>query len=436
MNNPADVNKQDLVQGYPLTRWLLPAALTEFDPRCSSNNLEEALQANCSLIGTFASCSTRCGLDPQQEALWDDLPDTILGFPRSAWGIADGQVWQDIRGMLAGFRSFNNQTTGADVFVLMETSPSSSYIEAFSNYSDRAFWIVNQTAAVKMEHVVLGDLPVFNTWDTSSGFNCDYANSPKSDGETFDFQPGAMQYTAAQCFAASNPDADGTSLGQKSGPSGVYCSSTDFPALYNHNCTVYSDAAPCVLKEGGTVYYPWRYQMNKKCQVGLKSSLLKQFGSALLPSVKTGGTANVACGWHWVYVKPGNGGPDKYCSQQASCGLAKPDSNKYGVQICYGPTIKRSSNSASRCPSSSDCYYGKDASYSLCSQEDLLHSSDYICQQDDFRYPWFASGLYYKQTDTVPPPDSVSLQQADGWSTPGDSATRQMFRLPIMTSIR
>lgn len=57
----ADANNlqnQTLIPRMVPTRWLLPAALTEFDPRCNVSDVNAALANNCSLVGTFDSCTS------------------------------------------------------------------------------------------------------------------------------------------------------------------------------------------------------------------------------------------------------------------------------------------------------------------------------------------------------------------------------------------
>lgn len=162
----SDANNQTLTPASFPTRWLLPASLAEFDPRCNSSDVGAAQAANCSLIGTFHSCERGCGLDPPQEALWDALPGVLLGMRKDTWTIADGAVWREIRGMLAGFSYFNNQTGPADTFLMMEGSLSTSYAEPFTGLSDRAFWVVNQSANVRMQDLAfaLDGRPVFRSF--------------------------------------------------------------------------------------------------------------------------------------------------------------------------------------------------------------------------------------------------------------------------------
>jgi len=111
-------------------------------------------------------------------------------------------------------------------------------------------------------------------------------------------QPGheMMGADAALCFAASNPLAD--ARGRTSGPSGVYCSSTDFHALYDYNCTDRTDSSPCLIgdkfKAGDLIRKAFSWQLKKICSVRLKDTLKADFSSALFPSDGADGTASSA----------------------------------------------------------------------------------------------------------------------------------------------
>ena len=53
-----DVRNQTLLPRALPTRWLLPASLAEFDARCNVSDIGAAFANNCSLIGTFDSCTS------------------------------------------------------------------------------------------------------------------------------------------------------------------------------------------------------------------------------------------------------------------------------------------------------------------------------------------------------------------------------------------
>lgn len=64
------------------TMYLILASPWAFDPNCTSSSVEEALQAGCSLVGTWECCGFGCGLDPTQEQHWEELL-IGLGYPSS-----------------------------------------------------------------------------------------------------------------------------------------------------------------------------------------------------------------------------------------------------------------------------------------------------------------------------------------------------------------
>ena len=156
-----------------------------------------------------------------------------------------------------------------------------------------------------MGPLIFGDYPVYKQWIPSidgSTASCDLKVSPKPDGALFDFQPLSLQFPEAQAFAASNPNPDPNGLGSRSGPTGVYISSTDFASLYTHDCVDHSSApdyaAPCLIVNGRVVT-GWRYQMRSNCSARIKETLQSRYGKALMPSAGHQGTGNGACGYHW-----------------------------------------------------------------------------------------------------------------------------------------
>ena len=140
--NTSDFNNQQQTMGVDKsTRWLIPGSPAAFDPRCSVNDIDAAYDVNCSLVGTFESCTIGCNLDDRQEQIWAGLPLSILGIPRETWTLASGEAWNDIRGMLSGYTFFTNQTKQADALFYMENPPSTAYVEPFTGMTDRTFWI-------------------------------------------------------------------------------------------------------------------------------------------------------------------------------------------------------------------------------------------------------------------------------------------------------
>ena len=100
-NNFTNAPQQDNVDKS--TRWLIPGSPAAFDPRCKPNDIDAAYNANCSLVGTFQSCTTGCNLDDRQEQIWANLPQTILGIPlksgrwrRGKYGMIYGECFPDI----------------------------------------------------------------------------------------------------------------------------------------------------------------------------------------------------------------------------------------------------------------------------------------------------------------------------------------------------
>lgn len=146
-----DTTRNQTLISRPLpTRWLLPASLTEFDPRCNVSDIDAALANNCSLLGTFDSCTTGryllrtflsfrhenlsslpifivasttgCGRDPRQEELWDALPSVIQGVRKSDWTVA-GVAWEEMRGILQGILEKDKGVYGpVDLLQFMESA--------------------------------------------------------------------------------------------------------------------------------------------------------------------------------------------------------------------------------------------------------------------------------------------------------------------------
>jgi len=120
------------------TRWLLPASLAEFDPRCDTKNTEEAQANGCSAIGRFHSCTSGCGLDPAQEALWDALPDNLLGVSKEYWDVAGWPVWRDIKGTIAQYSNQTGDGSPLDALLFMENPPpDAAFGFKFTGMSDR-----------------------------------------------------------------------------------------------------------------------------------------------------------------------------------------------------------------------------------------------------------------------------------------------------------
>lgn len=144
--DPTNLANQDLIATPTETRWLFPANLAEFDPRCYSTDAKEAAANGCSAVGKFESCTTGCGLDPGQEQMWDSLPDSILGVPKEYWDVAGWPAWRDLRGAIA---QYTNQTGGedpVDALRFLEDPPTDAgFGFKFVGMSDRPWWIGKNT---------------------------------------------------------------------------------------------------------------------------------------------------------------------------------------------------------------------------------------------------------------------------------------------------
>ena len=102
------------------TTFLFAAGPAAFDPNCNYSNPSQALAAGCSVMGTFTSCGTGCGLNPTQEALWANV--SALGIYNSSyWVPANASVWSLLRGQMTNLlpASINTGDNG-DTMALLE----------------------------------------------------------------------------------------------------------------------------------------------------------------------------------------------------------------------------------------------------------------------------------------------------------------------------
>lgn len=243
------------------TRYLIPASLSGFDPRCSSPDVKEAEAAGCSLMGYFDSCTHGCDKDPIQEARWRDL-SSPFGIHLDAWDIANGSVWLDIEDAFAGW-AYNNsevdqtQSYKLDVFRLMEADFSDSIHANFKEMSDRPFWIVNQTAdKVLWEDLFIDKYPLHSDFpETSlSGRPCLHSNiEPEDRDRPFDFYQLNSHYPNAKCFAVSIPESEATHSDWFVRPSGIHCSSTGFRELFQQRC-IDNSTVGCFLECNDSVF--------------------------------------------------------------------------------------------------------------------------------------------------------------------------------------
>lgn len=257
--NSANLTDQNLVNTSTTTEYLLAAGAAAFDPNCASANRSTALADGCSTIGTFASCGTGCGLNPQQEQLWADANGGIFRtYPTNLWYPAGAAIWQELRGTLTNMIPAASIGDAGDTMALL-SDPNSiinvgTFAEAF-NMTDRTYWITNATALANMQQIVMGTYQVnltsfLGTNTQSVVLGCpDIENGICAEGEasvnfgplygsnTFtpaSDSPGTMPFTpdisfpGAQCFAAYNPtnnNGPGT-IGRGSGTSGKHMPSS------------------------------------------------------------------------------------------------------------------------------------------------------------------------------------------------------------------
>jgi hypothetical protein len=217
------------------------------------------------VLGTFASCGTGCGLNPQQEQLWANANGGFFAsYPTSMWVPAGGEVWQTLRGTLTNMIPAGATGPAGDTMALLTVN--TSVINQGTNavpfdMTDRTYWINNATATANMQQIMMGTYEVNRTsflrtktlslvlgcpaGDDGKG-NCkdlqrkDFFNpntygpfearnkqSPASEasgssGKKMPFAPN-ITFPSAQCFAATNPTSNngaGT-IGRGSGTSGA-----------------------------------------------------------------------------------------------------------------------------------------------------------------------------------------------------------------------
>jgi len=154
VKDPTTLINQTLTDVFIPTKYLFPASLEAFDPRCNTNDVDEAYANNCSLVGTWNG--------NHSQPAWDELPDYILGYSKSAWYLAGGPEWRALRGMTQAY--LKKRPPGAsglvdDIFVLMESPPSTTAAAPFSGLRDKPFWIINQTAYVSFGDILVDELP-------------------------------------------------------------------------------------------------------------------------------------------------------------------------------------------------------------------------------------------------------------------------------------
>ena len=193
-------------------------------------------------------------------------------------------------------------------------------------------------------------------------------------------------------------------------PTHPHRNSTDFSALFEHQCTTYDDATPCCPN-----LYPFPNAgcrdprlLRQNCSTTFKPSLLAKFGSALAPSEGKSGTVNTNCFYRSGYLLSQGFSPLTY----------QVEARKYGGLFLEGMCGLAT-------PAGTSCFDPRDTSvpqdYSQCSPQ--------------FLYPWFggktatyvpwASRGYHEGAFPQP------AEPVAGWTPPADSETRRLFRLPV-----
>lgn len=144
VNNATDLANQTTYKTSTVrTRWLFPASLEAFDPRCANvYNITEAVAAQCPALGTFRSCGSGCRLHPDREALWPRPGTYVLGYPSELWEVANGTAWEELRGLLTGWMG-NDTATGdaADILALLERPFPVPNVPPFAGMTNRSFWV-------------------------------------------------------------------------------------------------------------------------------------------------------------------------------------------------------------------------------------------------------------------------------------------------------
>ena len=101
------------------TTYILAAGAAAFDPNCISSNTTQALAAGCSVLGTFTSCGTGCGLNPVQEAAWANVSNLGI-YNASSFFPANNTIWSLLRGQLTNLLPSGATGDNGDTMALLE----------------------------------------------------------------------------------------------------------------------------------------------------------------------------------------------------------------------------------------------------------------------------------------------------------------------------
>lgn len=392
------------------SRWLIPASLEAFDPRCTFAVPADAARLGCSTVGVFRSCGMGCNFDIEQEGLWRQL-ERRLGYPIELFSVAGTEVWTDLRAMYTSTLRNGSDFTEGDVLALMEKPDDFRFYVPFAGMTSRAFWIVNGTASAYLYDLAFGQER--NNFGNFSWTLTPYCNvKPGRDtcpDQNFSFRPPRARYAVAQCLVAHNPMLQ-TEQGRRMGASGVHCATTDFPALHDRTC-LWGRDGPAMMS-----YTPMR------CHTGQKKVLLSRFGmGALGPSQQLDGgysTGVMEAGCAWDCEHACTGTSDQY---GGSCHLvSRPD------YMEEHPGQRPSPNNPLRPGYFRDFWRGCELQThppkKSTSSDPYWSSTCTDSMAGGFSYPWLPLLIHSE--------NSIFAMQPD--PTPKDSRTRRLHRLPVL----
>jgi len=132
-------NKDSKIPYYPsTTRYLVPASLAQFDPRCEGSNVSVMAAKGCSLLGDASDTSNTA---------WATLK-APLGYPADLWQPAGIEPWATLRYGFNVSSVYNEGLARGDannLLLMMERHFDAAYPVAFANVSRVPMWIANQS---------------------------------------------------------------------------------------------------------------------------------------------------------------------------------------------------------------------------------------------------------------------------------------------------
>ena len=398
------------------SRWLLPASLQKFDPRCALATPADGLRLGCSTVGVFRSCGMGCNFDIEQEGLWRML-ERRLGYPIELFSVADGDTWGDLRAMYTSTLRNGSDFTEGDVLALMEKPDNMRFYVPFDGMISRPFWIVNSTATAYLYDLAFGqERNNFGNFSWTLTFNPSCNVKPGRDScpdRNFTFRPPKARYASAQCLVAHNPMLQ-TEQGRRMGASGVHCATTDFSALMDRTC-LWGRDGPAMMG-----YTPLR------CHTGQKKALLDRFGKvALGPSQRADGAQadglmEAGCAWDCEHACTGTS--DQY---GGSCHLvSRPD------YMEEHPGKRPSPGNPLRPGYFRDFWRGCELQRHPSpggSRDQYFSDTCTDSMAGGFSYPWLPLLVY---GDGNGGSGNVFPMQPD--PTPKDTRTRKLHRMPVL----